>query len=260
MDVVPVVEAPLHFFKVTVQVLDAHLMESPGHRPLEQRPHGFDAVGVNLSDNPLFFGVIDRPMTGVGVLDSNVGFQLVGVNRFGLILHRTLDKVMQGVASDVRDSLKPNLTSTLDGSGNPGLVSLIGVTLALRRATYKRFVYFNNSEQCWAVKRVVAHRFADSMAEIPRRLVGHIKRTLQLVSRYPFARLAHQVDRQEPLTQRKVGVVHYRPGSHRKLVTAILATPFMHLGILRYSHPTAACASNAIGPAQLFKGDCACSI
>ena len=51
--VVSVVEPPLQFFKVAVQMLGADLVERAHNGPLEQAPDALDAVGVNVSDDPV---------------------------------------------------------------------------------------------------------------------------------------------------------------------------------------------------------------
>ncbi len=81
LGVVPVVEPPFQFFEVAVQVLDAHPVEGADDGPLEQAPHAFDTVGVDLADNPLVIGMLDGFMAGVVVLDPGIGLQLIGVDR-----------------------------------------------------------------------------------------------------------------------------------------------------------------------------------
>ena len=84
--VVAVVEAPLQFLEVAVHMLDAHLVEGPDDRTLEQRPHALNAVGVDIADYPPLVGMADRLVAGIVVGNAEVGFQLIGVDRLRLHL------------------------------------------------------------------------------------------------------------------------------------------------------------------------------
>lgn len=91
------------------------------------------------------------------------------------------------------------------------------------------------------------------MAKIPRCLVREAQDALQLVGAHPLLGLAKQVDTQEPLPERKVGIVEDRPGSYAELVTAIVAIELVALYDLRNLARRAAWAHNGIGPAKSLK-------
>ena len=59
MEIVPVVKSPLQFLQVAIHMLAAYFMEGCGDRPLEQAPDTVDAVGMDVTDAPLFLGVLD---------------------------------------------------------------------------------------------------------------------------------------------------------------------------------------------------------
>ena len=225
--VVAVVESPLQFFQIAVQVLDAHLVKRANNRTLEQRPHALDPVGVHVTDYPFLIGMAYRlvasVVASVVVSDSEVRLQLVCVDRLSLILHRASDEVMQRAPLDVRDALDTNLPAALDGTGHPSLVAFIGHALALGSATDQRFIHFDDPEQRRPFKRIVAHRFADTVAEIPSGLVGDPEGAVELIGRHALAGLAHQVDRCEPLSQRQVRIVHNRSRRRAELVAAAQA-------------------------------------
>ena len=65
--VVLIVETPFQFFEVSVQTLDADFVERTDDGTLEQAPHAFNRVGVNLPDNPLLGRVLYSFMMGVRV-------------------------------------------------------------------------------------------------------------------------------------------------------------------------------------------------
>ena len=59
-------------------MLAAYFMEGCDDRPLEQAPDTVDAVGMDVTDAPLFLGVLD-------CLLARLGLQLVGVDRLVLV-------------------------------------------------------------------------------------------------------------------------------------------------------------------------------
>ena len=196
------------------------LMERSDDGSLEERPDSLNPVGVNVPDNPLLGGVVDRLMAGVMILDSKVRLQFVGVDRFGFVLHRPLDEVMEGITPDVGDSFKSDLAATLDRPSHPSLSGAGARANTLSSTTHKRFVYFDDSKQRRAVERVITHCFPDAVAHVPCRLVTNAEATMQLVSRDTFLGLTHHVDGKEPFSQRDVGVVHDGSGCHGELVAA----------------------------------------
>ena len=99
--VVAVVVAPLQFFEIAVHVLGADLVERSDDRALEEAPDAFNAVGVDVAQDPFLFGVPDGLMAGVVVSDPEVGLEFVGVDCLGLVSDGAGDEVMQGVLPDV---------------------------------------------------------------------------------------------------------------------------------------------------------------
>ena len=253
MGVVPIVVPPFQFFKVAVQMLHAHLVERSDDAPLEQRPDAFDAVGINVAQDPLLDGVVDGLMAGVVVSNAQVGRQFVSVDSLRLVVDRPIDKVVKGMAPHVGDALQANVAVPLDGSGDPGLVTLVGPSFALSLTTNQGFVYFNDSQEGRPIKGVVAHCLTDAMAKIPRGLVGYAQCPLELKSAYALLGFAHQVYCQEPLPQGKMGIVH--DGSYRygELVATIIAVVLVSRLYFRYAHGPTADADHAAWPAQAFQ-------
>ena len=251
--VLPVVETPLQFFEVAVHVLAAHLVEGADDRALEQAPHAFDAVSVHVTYGPLLNRMIDRLVRRVVIFDSEIGLKLVGVNGLGLVLDGAPDEVMQGFLLHVRDLFQADLTLALDGPGDDSLVTLVATSLALHLATYERFIHFNNPDQRRATQRVVAHGFADPVAEIPRGLVGDAQGALELIRGDALAGLDHHIDGEEPFAQRQVGIVHDGAGCDAKLVGAPPAMPAVVLFQFQNVRVAAAGATNAVRPAQVFQ-------
>ena len=252
--VVPVVVPPLQFLKVTIQVLGAHLVEGADNRPLEQAPDPFDRVGVNITDNPLLVGVIDRFVSGVLITNAQVGLEIIGVDGLGFVSHYSLDEAVQGFLSDVGYALNAYLASTLDGSGHPGLAFPASRSNITFLPADQSFVHFHDAKQSRPFKGIVAHGFPDAMAEIPGRAVGHSQGPLKLEGRDAFLGHTHEVDGQEPFAEGQVGIVHDSPGGHGELISASPALPSFLPGKFEYFHVSAACASNPVRPAKFFQG------
>ena len=251
--VVPIVVTPLQLLKVAVQMLDAHLVESPDNRALEKGPYALDAVGVHIPDNPLFLGVLDHLMACVLISNPQVGLQFIGVDGFGFIFDGAVDEVMQGVPPDIGDALDPHLPAALDGPGNPRLVTLVGPTLPLGLAAHKGFIHFHDAEQCRAFKRVVSHRFPDAVAEIPSSLVRDSQGTVKLMGRNSLLGYAHEVDGSEPLADRKVGIVHDGPGRSTEMIAAPKAIPLPTVLDLGYGRIATSNTVNTFRPPERFE-------
>ena len=58
------------------------------------------------------------------------------------------------------------------------------------------------------------------MAQIPRGLVGRSDQILEQVRRHPLAGLGDQIDRQEPLVERQMGVLEHRADCDGELASA----------------------------------------
>ncbi len=246
--IIAVVETPFQFFEVTVKMLRTDLVKRSDNRPLEERPHALDTVGVDIAHDPFLFGVIDGFMARVVIRDPQIRLEFVGVDRFGLVFDRAVDEVVQGVTPNVRDALKADLSTALDRASNPSLVFAGTPACTLRLPSHKGFVHFHDPEQRRAVKRVVTHGLADTVAQVPRRPVGGPECPLHLVGRHAFLGFTHQVDRREPLTQGKVGVLHDGSGHDTELVAATETIPLNPAFDPAHVHIAATRAANASGP------------
>ncbi len=221
MRVIAIIESPFKFLKVSVQVLPAHLVEGSDNGTLEQAPHAFDAVGVDLSDNPLLGGMAHSLVYGVVIFNPHVRLQLIGVNRLSLILNCSMDEIMESVTLDIGDALDSDLSAVpLDGTGHPYLAFLATRSDVAFLSTDQGFVHFHDPEQGRSLKGIIAHGLTDAVGQVPSRPVCGSDGALELVGRDAFLGLAHQPDRQEPLTEGQVRVVHDGPGGHGELIPA----------------------------------------
>ena len=221
MRVVAIIESPFQFLKVSVQVLPAHLVEGADNGTLEQAPHAFDAVGVDIAHHPFLQGMAHSLMARVMIFNPHVGLQLIGVNRLSLILNGSMDEIMESVTLDIGDALDSDLSAVpLDGTGHPGLAFLASRSDITPLSTDQCFVHFDDAKESRSGEGVIPHGLANTVAQVPCRPVGGSDGALELVGRDAFLGLAHQPDSQEPLTEGQVRVVHDGPGGYGKLVAA----------------------------------------
>ncbi len=73
------------------------------------------------------------------------------------------------------------------------------------------------------------HCCSDSVAQIPRGLIGNAQCLLDLVGAHALLGFTKQVDAKEPLPKREVGVIQNRSSSHRELIAAIVAIELVAL-------------------------------
>ena len=232
-------------------MLDTQTVERPDDGSLEQRPYTLDPVGMDIADDPPFFGVVDCLMPGVGVTDAEVGFEIIGVDGLGLVRDVSLDEFMQGVPLDVGDSLDSDLACLpLNGSGYPGLAFLVSRSYITLLSSDQGFVHFHDAEKSGASEGVIAHRFTDAVAEVPSGSVGGSEGPLHLVSGHSLLGLAHEVNGGKPLTKRQVGILYDRPSHDAELVAATKTIPLDTALDPAHVHIAASSTANSARPAH----------
>src|SRR6266498_2486632 len=94
-------------------MFDTYLMIRTDDRTLEQTPDAFDAVGVNVADNPFFGRMINPTMLRVGIFNSPISWHFVRVDRFRFRRSVVVNELVKNDFSSVRDNLQANLTFAL---------------------------------------------------------------------------------------------------------------------------------------------------
>src|ERR1700694_890553 len=88
---------------------------------LEQRPRGFDGVGMTIATHPFFLSVIDGSVHGVRVTAFLVGLQFVDVDRGSFVgthgVQKRGDLTLPVAISLTKPKLPAALNSTQDGGG-----------------------------------------------------------------------------------------------------------------------------------------------
>ena len=254
MRIIAVVETPFQFLKVSVQVLDAHLMEGADDGAFEQAPDALDPIGMDLADNPLFRGMAHGLMPSIVILNPHVGLQLIGVNRLSLILNGSMDEIMESVTLDIGNALDSNLTAIpLDGPRDPSLVALVCMTLAFGTATYQCLIHFHDPEKSGSGEGIVSHRLSDAVTQIPGCLVRDSQSAVKLVRAHALLGFAHEIDGGKPLSQGQVGVVHNGSRGHAEMIAASLAVPLSAPLDSSDRCITTPDTGNPVRPAQAFQ-------
>ena len=214
--IVTVVEPPFQLIQIGIQMLDRDLVIGTDDGSLQKAPDALLRVGVNIAANPFLKAVVDGLMARVRVGDALAGCPLVNVVGFGIICRVCLNEAVERLTISRVDDAEDDLLASLCRAYHDGLVPLVATPLTPGLAANIGLVDFNNPAQ---VHRVCAlHCCSDAMAEIPRSLVGDIKRSFELEGRNTFARLHHEVDSHQPLLQWKVAVVKHGARREGELV------------------------------------------
>lgn len=259
MLVVAVVDAKLLLLEISVQVLNADLVERADDGTLEQAPDVLDSVGVYVTDNPFLCGVVDVFVPRIVVSDSHVGAEFVGVERFGFVFGDRPDESVNRFLTDVGDSAKSDLTAPLQSASNPNTLDASGDThrlapvspMTLARIQH-RFVQLDHAEQRGArVQRF--HRFADSVAEVPRGFVSRSDGAADLVGTHGLLAFDHEVDSGEPLPEREFRVVEDRSRSNREAIAASVAIELVAGRDFGNRSRLTARADRAVGPAEFHE-------
>src|SRR5437870_1713314 len=157
---------------------DTHLMIGTDDRTLEKAPNAFDAISVNVANNPFLSGVINPLMFRVGVLNSPVSWHFIGVDRFCIRCSVIMDKLVQRCFVGVRNNLQSNLAFALYRSDSDSFIALVTASHPAHLASDVGFIDFDNASKKLTVN--LTHGCTDAMAEIPSRFVSDAKRPLHL--------------------------------------------------------------------------------
>src|SRR5438093_1512735 len=106
-------------------MFNTHLMIGTDDRTLEQAPNAFNAISVNVADNPFLLRVINPLMLRVGILYSPISGHFVSVDRFCVWRGVIVDKLVQCRLVSVRDNLQSNLAFALHGSDSDSFIPLV---------------------------------------------------------------------------------------------------------------------------------------
>lgn len=234
-------------------MLVADMMKRTNDRSLEKRPNAFGGVDMHVAPYPLFNRVVDGFVLGGLGRDPIVSGPVVRIDRFGVVRDVLVKERVKLLSRPIRDDLQSNASVPFDSDSDFSFVASEPAASSLGLAADERLIRFHNVVKLWGIVVRFCHRFAYSMAEIPRGLVRYADHSLNLVSRYALSALTHHVDGHEPLVKRQVAVVKHGSRLDREVMRAIAA--FVLVAVVDWIRikATALRAKRAVWPAKLFK-------
>ena len=126
-----------------------------------------------------------------------------------IVAHGAPDKILKRVFADVGDPARCGPGRRARWRRHPVLVALVAGALAPGLAADAWSRPPRRCRTAWGRRRNrCPSPPGSSVAEVPGGLVLDAEGALELVRAHPLPGLAHQVDGDEPLAQRKVGAVH----------------------------------------------------
>ena len=186
---------------------------------------------------------------GVGVGDTEVGLQFVGVDRFGFVFDRTPYKGMQRMLTDVRDAFEPNVPATLNRASDPCLPRFgcpcRRLACDLRRA-FRPLQRFPNSRGTGEGNRFPSPRGCDGTGASPFDTTRCRASASVGWPTCPFGIRTSGRSRQTT-SKRKVRIMHNRAGRDAEVVAAAETVPLAAALDFGHVHIPAMGAGNPFG-------------
>ncbi len=187
---------------------------------LEQRPKGFNRVGVNLAPNIFTSRMLDAIM-GIMLRKVIVHMKVVGVNRRSLLdvlLNRTLNRI----AHDRTKRFSANVTASLNNAENRDLPlrpATSALTFAL--AANVRLVHLDSAREF--VECTSADSVTNAVQHKPSSLLRYAQMLRHSDGRDSLLMRHDEIDRGEPCPQWQRGVLEDRPDLRGELLSAVSA-------------------------------------
>ncbi|MCX6354050.1 MAG: hypothetical protein NTZ78_03980 [Candidatus Aureabacteria bacterium] len=201
---------------IMLKILPAHMMICTVDGSLELRPETLYGIDMDISVYILLFAMLYYPMF-ISVLAC-------------LIVNRKIIRHERGTFSDIaldnrhdRGGLHVfcnpcfDIPLALDYTDNWSFALCSSASFPFTLAADVGLIDFDDSGQLTAILR---HELSDLLLHTPCRLVGNSDVSLDLLTGYAIAGLAHKEDRIEPTPERCRGFVKYRTRYGMKLISA----------------------------------------
>ncbi len=226
------IESEFHLFKVGWEMLGANPVPRSHDAALEQGECRFDGVGVNVSHDVHAGTVINFLV--VRSLDFPHGRfvrgSVISENHFHILADILADVTCECPAFGIVRMEEAEIAVALaDADHYLFVVHASDPAFALVPAADVSNVHLDFAVQHRLIG--LRHSVTDAMAEVPRRLVAHSDRALNLAGRHSLFRFAKQVCREKPLAEWQVGIVEHSAGSHGELVITLFAVEELFVGI-----------------------------
>lgn len=239
-------------------MLRADVMPRAEDAALQKRKRALNRVGMNVAVNVNAPAVIHGLVARLEVRDRLlVCPKFVGNDHVNVLAHVLADVAGESAGRNIFGVEEAQIAVALADADHDFLaalaapVDLLRAILRvhiLRLAADERLVNLNRAVQHRAIR--LTHRAADAVAEIPSRLVANAERALDLIRAHSLARLAEQIDGDEPLKKREMRVVEDRVSCDRKLIVAVRAVVEFLFRLKPNDRAFAAQTFHAVGEAQ----------
>ena len=232
-------------------MLGADLVPRSHNSTLKERESRFDSVGMNISDYIDAGTVVNRFV----ILDASllhgerVRRKIIGDYHFHVSAHVLADVLCERARLGICGMEEAQITVALANSDYYFFVlDAIDATFAFVHSAHIGFIYLDRAVEHGLIG--LRHCAPDAVAEVPRRLIAHSDRALNLASGHTFLRFAEQVRSQKPFGQGQVRIVEHSAGRNGKLIIAILAVEELFFGF-KFDHGQLATqAARPFGEAQ----------
>src|SRR5579862_875223 len=218
------VVAEIEFAEIPLQVFRRDVMIGADHAALENAEIAFNGVGVPKMAAHVFLNrMVDGAVAAELACNRRVDRAFVR-HHIGRLADFGFQDRLQCRAIHARHVVRANPAVALN-QGNNRFLRRNVVLPVPRLAANIGFVDLNHLVRTTklAVISKRAHRLADTVCHEPRRLVGNIKRAVQLVRRHTFLAAAQQPERQRPFIQRHMAALHDGADRHGESLIAAVA-------------------------------------
>ena len=241
------IESERHFVQIGRKMLCADIVPSAHDPALQKRERGFYSVGVHQTGH-IFLFVLDGLVLAALVLveRERVDGGFVGDDNADIFADILIDDCANGLGLGVARMDESQFTVALSDSDNH--IFLVARHTLTRLAANVGFVYFDRAVEH---RLSLLHRGANSVAQIPCRLVGaDAERALNLASGHSFLRFTEKHRSGKPLLKRQVGIIEHRASGHRELIVTRFAVEQVLLGFEFHDGQLTAQAAWPFGEAQ----------
>ena len=247
----PAIEAKFHLFEIGREMLRADSVPRSHDAALEQRESGLHGVCVNVAYDVHAAAVLNGLVVFVSGFLDRYGIRgcIVGHNHVYILADVFADESCERSGLGIAGVEEAQIAVALaDAENHFFVVQASDAAFALVPSPDVGSVQFDNAVQHRLFG--LRHGVPDAMAEIPRGLVAHADRALNLAGRHSLFCFAEQVSREEPLRKWQVRIVEHSARRDGKLIVALFAVEQLLAGFQFDGGSFATQTLRPFGPAQ----------
>lgn len=223
-----------HLVQVGLEVLRADLVPSSNNAAFQKRERRLCGICVDITVNVNLVLVFNRFVLSAMHASFNHGLRvsspLVRNDHVHICADVFFDVVRQCAALNIVSMEESQIAATLTNTDNN--LFTLSAKFAGTFSADKCLVHLDGSREHRFLN--FGHRLADSVAEIPCRLVGDAEGALDLVCADSFACLTEQQNHQKPCLQRQMRVVKNSVTENAELIFTVSAFMLLLCVYVRY--------------------------